>query len=61
MLQEKVDGVSMHNKVALDTLKNIKEFCKNFPTVYLPTHDPDSQKRFDNQELVFSSVHSQAG
>ena len=53
MLLEKVDGVSLNNNVALNTLKNIKHFAKLNPTVYLPSHDPNSAKRLRNRETVF--------
>lgn len=52
MLQGKVDGVSHNDKVALETLKNIKAFCESNPTIYLPSHDPDSAKRLLQQEIV---------
>jgi N-acyl homoserine lactone hydrolase len=53
MLLEKVDGVSLNNGVALTTLKNIKHYAKLNPTIYLPSHDPDSAKRLRNNETVF--------
>lgn len=52
MLKGKVDGVSSSNKVALDTLENIKKFSEDNPTIYLPSHDPESEQRFNNQETV---------
>ncbi len=55
MLQEKVDGVSRNNNVALNTLKNIKNFSKDYSTIYLPSHDPLSAKRLKNKETVFES------
>lgn len=53
MLIEQVDGVSLNNNVALNTLKNIKHFSKLNPTIYLPSHDPDSANRLKNNETVF--------
>ena len=61
MVNGKVDGVSLHNEIALNTLNNIKEFTANYPTVYLPSHDPDSENRFNNQELVFDIEQVEAG
>lgn len=52
MLLEKVDGVSLNNGVALNTLKNIKHYTKLNPTIYLPSHDPDSAKRLRKNETV---------
>lgn len=61
MIEGKIDGVSMHDKIALDTLNNIKEFASNYPTIYLPSHDVDSEKRFNDQELVFNMEQVEAG
>ena len=55
MLIEKLDGVSLNNNVALNTLKNIKHFAKLNPTVYLPSHDPESSNRLRNNETVFEN------
>ena len=61
MLNERIDGVSRHNQVALNTLRLVKEFARENPTIYLPSHDPDSERRFRNQELVYSSEQTKAG
>ena len=61
MIAGKIDGVSMHDKISLNTLNNIKEFASNNPTIYLPSHDPDSEKRFDDRELVFDMTQMIAG
>lgn len=61
MLLEKVDGVSMNDEIALRTLRNIKRFSKDNPAVYLPSHDPDSGKRFANKEIVFDVESEEVG
>ena len=35
-----------------DTLAAIREFTRKYPTVYLPTHDPESALRMDEQLIV---------
>ena len=61
MIAGKIDGVSMHDKLSLNSLNNIKEFASNNPTIYLPSHDPDSEKRFIDQVLVFNMAQMMAG
>jgi len=45
MLAGRVDGVSANDEVAGATLRAIRQFAKERPTVYLPTHDPESAAR----------------
>ena len=52
MLSGVVDGVSPNEAVAKATLKRIREFCAQRPTVYLPTHDPASADRLANLRPV---------
>ncbi len=44
------DGVG--TKDSEDTLIRIRKFTKKFPTVYLPSHDPQTAQRMDNQIIV---------
>jgi N-acyl homoserine lactone hydrolase len=52
MLREAVDGVSPADDVARRTLRTIREFVTSRPTVYLPSHDPDSAERLEARETV---------
>jgi N-acyl homoserine lactone hydrolase len=52
MLAGRVDGVSANDDVATATLHAIKDFTLTRPTVYLPTHDPQSAVRLANRSLV---------
>ena len=52
MLAGKVDGVSPCERVSGATLKAIRDFSQTRPTVYLPTHDPESGARLANRCLV---------
>ena len=45
MLAGKVDGVSPDARTAKATLAAIKRFVTQQPTIYLPTHDPESGTR----------------
>jgi N-acyl homoserine lactone hydrolase len=55
MLAGQIDGVSMDRLVARRTLARIREFCRSTPTVYLPSHDPDTPDRLANQQLAIDS------
>jgi len=44
------DGVGTGE--SLDTLKNIRTFASEFPTIYLPSHDPDVPGRMANKEIA---------
>ena len=55
MLSGTVDGVSPDANVAKATLGAIKRFTQSQPTVYLPTHDPDSGARLAQRQHVGSA------
>jgi len=52
MLRGKIDGVSVKAREAYETIQNIQRFTTTEPTVYLPSHDPDSEKRLVNNEVA---------
>lgn len=52
MLRGKIDGVSSKSKDAYETIQNIQQFTTTEPTIYLPSHDPDSKRRLINREVV---------
>src|SRR5580700_1136270 len=54
MLAGRVDGVSADDDVASATLDAIKRLTQDRPTVYLPTHDPQSSIRLTSCRLVES-------
>jgi glyoxylase-like metal-dependent hydrolase (beta-lactamase superfamily II) len=51
LLEQKVDGVSPNKAEALRTLEKIFAYARSRPTVYLPSHDPQSMRR-----LTFSTT-----
>jgi glyoxylase-like metal-dependent hydrolase (beta-lactamase superfamily II) len=52
MLSGRIDGVSADDDVASATLGAIREFSRDRPTVYLPTHDPESSARLADRRQV---------
>jgi N-acyl homoserine lactone hydrolase len=52
MLEGRIDGVSADDDVANATLNAIRRFTGDRPTVYLPTHDPESSARLASRRLV---------
>jgi hypothetical protein len=45
LADQKVDGVSPSKAVSLPTMQAILAFAQEYPTVYLPSHDPESERR----------------
>ena len=52
MLAGRVDGVSADDDVAGATLRAIRHLAEDRPTVYLPTHDPESAARLVSRSLA---------
>ncbi len=52
MRDQVVDGVTFDNTVAQKTLARILTFVRQTPTVYLPSHDPESAQRLAAQQVV---------
>ncbi len=52
MLNEVIDGVSPSANIAQQTLKRIHDYIQATPTVYLPTHDPNSAKRLTARQVA---------
>jgi N-acyl homoserine lactone hydrolase len=52
MLRGKIDGVSVNAKGAYVTIQNIQRFTATEHAIYLPSHDPDSEKRLVNNEVT---------
>jgi N-acyl homoserine lactone hydrolase len=46
------DGVGLNPSITVDSMQNILTFAKGQPTVYLPTHDPNSAMRLKNKTLL---------
>jgi len=52
LLNRQPDGVSPKASVTLDTIERIISLARTRPTVYLPTHDPQSTGRLKNKTTV---------
>jgi N-acyl homoserine lactone hydrolase len=52
LLAQKIDGVSPNKAEAMETMRRILDHVKRSPTVYLPSHDPDSGRRLSFSEAV---------
>jgi glyoxylase-like metal-dependent hydrolase (beta-lactamase superfamily II) len=52
MLAGQVDGVSADEATALATLRALKHLAAERPTVYLPTHDPESAERLSTHRVI---------
>ncbi len=54
MLAEQVDGVAPDRLIARQSLERVRAFCQATPTVYLPSHDPDTSDRLANRQLAIA-------
>ncbi len=52
MLAQQIDGVSLDAQTSRRTLQRIRQLAEQMPLVYLPSHDPESVKRLENQTAV---------
>ena len=52
MLAGQLDGVSAHEATALATLQALRRLAAERPTVYLPTHDPESADRLSSRRVA---------
>lgn len=52
LLANALDGVSMNTAAAQATHRRILAYARQTPTVYLPAHEWDAQRRLSNQEIL---------
>jgi glyoxylase-like metal-dependent hydrolase (beta-lactamase superfamily II) len=52
LIEGRVDGVSPSEEVSLRTMQTIMRLAQEHPTVYLPSHDPESANRLVNGIMV---------
>jgi glyoxylase-like metal-dependent hydrolase (beta-lactamase superfamily II) len=52
MLEGAIDGVAPDERAARETLDRIREFTRQQPVVYLPSHDPGAGRRLDAREKI---------
>jgi N-acyl homoserine lactone hydrolase len=58
LLEGKVDGVSPDEEVSRATLSRIRDLGREFPLVYLPSHDPESVARLEGGITLSSCPQS---
>ncbi len=58
MLGGTVDGISPDENVARQTLADIRALCAQSPTVYLPSHDPNSADRLRRRRFTMTAGKS---
>ncbi|MFI5248146.1 MAG: hypothetical protein ACHQWV_06305 [Nitrospirales bacterium] len=56
LLEHQVDGVSPNKSEALRTLDRILAYARSVPTVYLPSHDPESVERLNLTATIQSKA-----
>src|SRR3954452_5123743 len=56
MLDGRADGVAPKPSQAIETLTRIQRLVAERPTVYLPTHDPESTARLTAREVAASAA-----
>jgi N-acyl homoserine lactone hydrolase len=52
LLERRSDGVSTKPKVTVATINRICDYLSSTPTVYLPSHDPDSAVRLRDGQVT---------
>jgi N-acyl homoserine lactone hydrolase len=52
MLERVPSGFSVNDKLELETHAKIKAFARQNPTIYLPSHDPESAIRLEQKRIV---------
>ena len=52
MLRENMDGMNTNPRATVESVREIKTFCANNKTVFLPCHDPESARRLEQLEFV---------
>ncbi len=60
MLAQVIDGVSPDENAARTTLASILRYSQHTPTVYLPSHDPQSAARLHRRQIVNSNMQLSA-
>lgn len=52
MLDQQIDGVAPNVREAQQTVLRIRQLAQTKPTIYLPTHDPESGERLVDRKIV---------
>jgi glyoxylase-like metal-dependent hydrolase (beta-lactamase superfamily II) len=57
MLDQTVDGVTLNVAQYQETARQVLTYLQSVPTVYLPTHDPESAQRLAARAVAIPSEH----
>lgn len=52
MLDQQIDGIAPNVREAQQTVLRIRQLAQTKPTIYLPTHDPESGERLVDRKIV---------
>jgi N-acyl homoserine lactone hydrolase len=52
MRQKAIDGITTNMNAASSTIDNIHQYIQGNPSVYLPSHDPQSVQRLENKQVT---------
>jgi N-acyl homoserine lactone hydrolase len=55
LLAGAVDGVTLKERGARQTMRRIQQYLRETPTVYLPSHDPESAQRLEARTVAVAS------
>jgi N-acyl homoserine lactone hydrolase len=61
MLDQAIDGVAPDEGAARITLERVLKYVAERPTVYLPSHDPDSKRRLDLRQRTLPRARERRG
>lgn len=56
-----VDGITMDPELSLSTLKKVKSYSLERPTIVLPSHDPDGPERLNKREVFTADAKNNVG
>jgi N-acyl homoserine lactone hydrolase len=56
MLAGAVDGVTIKERAARQTMQRIQQYARQTPTIYLPSHDPESAHRLETRAVVATAA-----
>jgi glyoxylase-like metal-dependent hydrolase (beta-lactamase superfamily II) len=57
LIEGQVDGVSPDQAISLRTIQTILRLAEERPTIYLPSHDPESRYRLESGATVRGNEH----
>lgn len=57
MVEGAIDGITSAPSTARETIDRVREFTRQRPVVYLPTHDPEAGERLRSRKTVLPTAH----